>query len=113
MRRAAIICAICLWAAGAVAAQSKVYQGEEAAALRCANAMALTAVALSDAGLMSDGEKSVMLEITVVILDRHVSGTWAQKKAALEIVRDRRDVAETLADFQEVAQKCLRQFPIN
>ena len=75
--------------------------------------MALTAVALSDAGLMGEGEKEVMLQITVAILDRHVSGTWGQKKAALEVVRDRRDVAETLDDFQLLAERCLRQFPIN
>lgn len=102
-----------LWAADAAAAQQKVYEGEEAAALRCANAMALTAVALSDAGLMEDPEKEIMLQITVLILDRHVSGSWAQKKAALEVVRDRRDVVETLDDFQSLAQQCLRQFPIN
>ena len=31
----------------------------------------------------------------------------------LEVVRDRRDVDETLADFEKLAQKCLRDFPIN
>ena len=58
-------------------------------------------------------EKDVMLGVTVLILERHVSGTWAQKKAALEVVRDRRDTLETLQDFENIAQTCLSQFPIN
>ena len=62
---------------------------------------------------MGEPEKNVMLQISVLILDRHVSGSWAQKKAALEIVRDRRDVDQTLDDFQRYAEQCLRQFPIN
>ena len=113
MRRGVLSGAFCFWAATAVAAEPKVYSGEEAGALRCANAMALTAVALSDAGLMTDAEKEVLLRVTVAILDRHVSGSWAQKKAALEVVRDRRNVGETLEDFQVLAQRCLRQYPIN
>jgi hypothetical protein len=97
----------------AAAAEQKSYTGQEAAALRCANTLAFTAVALEDAGRLGAAEKEVMLSITVLILERHVSGTWQQKKAALEIVRDRRDVIETLDDFENLAQRCLRQFPIN
>jgi hypothetical protein len=37
----------------------------------------------------------------------------AAKKAALEVVRDRRGVEETLRDFELLAEKCLKQFPIN
>lgn len=94
-------------------AEAKRYDGDEAAALRCAHIMALTAVALSDAGGISEAEKEVMLGISFLILDSHVSGTWAQKKAALEIVRDRRGVADTLQDFERYAEQCLRDFPIN
>jgi hypothetical protein len=97
----------------AATAEQKTYTGQEAAALRCANTLAFTAVALEDAGRLGTAEKEVMLSITVLILERHVSGTWQQKKAALEIVRDRRDVIETLDDFENLAQRCLRQFPIN
>lgn len=97
----------------AAAAEQKTYSGQEAAALRCANTLAFTAVALEDAGRLGEAEKEVMLGITVLILERHVSGTWQQKKAALEVVRDRRDVIETLDDFENLAQRCLRQFPIN
>ena len=106
--------AFCLFLAAAPAlADAKKYEGQEAAALRCAHIMALTAVALSDAGGIGEAEKEVMLGISFLILDGHVSGTWAQKKAALEIVRDRRGVTDTLQDFERYAEQCLRDFPIN
>jgi voltage-gated potassium channel Kch len=95
------------------ASQKKVYSGSEAAALRCVNAVAFTAIALEGAGRIGEPEKEVMLGISVLILERHVSGTWAQKKAALAVVRDRRDIIETLDDFENLAKKCLKQFPIN
>ncbi|WP_298972524.1 hypothetical protein [uncultured Roseobacter sp.] len=104
--------ALSLWAAP-LSAQQKTYEGEEAAALRCANTMAFTAVALESTGRIGALEKDVMLDITVRILVEHVSGTWAQKKAALRVVRDRRDVLETFDDFERFANQCLRQFPIN
>lgn len=97
----------------AVTAAPRIYEGREAAALRCANTLALTAVALSAAELIGEGEKNVMLGITVRILDRHVEGTWAQKRAAMEVMRDRRSVADTLEDYRQIAERCLVQFPIN
>ena len=106
----AILCA--LTAAPAIA-DAKRYEGEEAAALRCAHIMALTAVVLSDRGKIAEPEKEVMLGISFLILNIHVSGSWAQKKTALEIVRDRRSVEDTLEDFERYAEKCLRDFPIN
>ncbi len=112
MRWLSCLAAISLWAAP-LSAQQKTYEGEEAAALRCANTMAFTAVALESTGRIGALEKDVMLDITVRILVEHVSGTWAQKKAALRVVRDRRDVLETFDDFERFANQCLRQFPIN
>lgn len=97
----------------AATAAPRIYEGREAAALRCANTLALTAVALSAAELIGEGEKNVMLGITVRILDRHVEGTWAQKRAAMEVMRDRRSVADTLQDYRQIAERCLVQFPIN
>ena len=97
----------------AATAAPRIYEGREAAALRCANTLALTAVALSAAELIGEGEKNVMLGITVRILDRHVKGTWAQKSAAKEVMRDRRSVADTLEDYRQIAERCLVQFPIN
>ena len=106
--------ALCLSLALPVAAQNqRIYKGQEAAALRCANTLALTAVALSRAELMDRAEKEVMLSISVLILELHVQGTWAQKKAALAVMRDRRSVTETLEDYQQNAARCLAQFPIN
>jgi hypothetical protein len=98
---------------GAAEAGTRVYEGREAAALRCANTLALTAVALSAAELIGEGEKNVMLGVTVRILDRHVEGTWAQKRAAMEVMRDRRSVPDTLEDYRRIAERCLVQFPIN
>lgn len=95
------------------AAAQKTYEGSEAAALRCANTLALTAVALSGAGLLQETEKEAMLGITVRILDAHVSGTWRQKRAAMAVMRDRRSVPDTLTDYRRNAVTCLRQFPIN
>jgi hypothetical protein len=92
---------------------AKVYEGSEAAALRCSNTLALTAVALARADLIGEDEKEVMLGVTVLILKRHVSGTWSQKKAALKVMRDRRSVPDTLDDYRANAVRCLRQFPIN
>ncbi|APE44047.1 hypothetical protein BOO69_11990 [Sulfitobacter alexandrii] len=109
---AAVIGLASVFAPPAVAAE-KVYEGREAAALRCSNTLALTAVALAGADLISDEEKEVMLGVTILILERHVSGTWAQKKAAMAVVRDRRTVRATLDDYQRNAARCLGQFPIN
>ncbi|WP_245897304.1 hypothetical protein [Roseobacter denitrificans] len=75
--------------------------------------MALTAIVLSDTDRMGEQEKDVMIGISFLILQGHVSGTWAEKKAALEVVRDRRGVQETLDDFERLAEQCLRDFPIN
>lgn len=91
----------------------RTFDGREAAALRCSNTLAFTAIALNRAQLIGDVEKDVLLGISLSILERHVSGTWAQKKAALAVVRDRRTAPETLDDYQRNAGKCLAQFPIN
>lgn len=105
------IMAVGLLASPALAART--YEGEEAAALRCANMLALTAVTLAEAKLIGTQEKEIMLGVTVLILEHHVSGTWRQKKAALEIVRDRRSFPDTLEDYRRNAARCLAQFPIN
>ncbi|TMM55629.1 hypothetical protein FDT80_05600 [Sulfitobacter sabulilitoris] len=106
-------CALGAGAGPAAALEARTYTGSEAAALRCANTLAYTASALEAAGRMRPVDKEIMLAITVLILERHVSGTWPQKKAALKIVRDRRDLEQTFADFERYAAQCLVQFPIN
>ncbi|MDF1726350.1 MAG: hypothetical protein P1U53_01250 [Sulfitobacter sp.] len=91
----------------------RTYAGSEAAALRCSNMLALTAVALEGGGLIEEREKEVMLGVTILILERHVSGTWGEKKRALKVMRDRRSIPDTLEDYQQNARQCLAQFPIN
>ena len=109
--RGLAICAVAVALAGPAAART--YEGREASALRCSNTLALTAVALNRAGKMSDAEKDVVLGVTIRILERHVSGTWAQKKAAMAVMRDRRSIPDTLTDYQRNAARCLQRFPIN
>lgn len=96
-----------------VAQAERVYEGREAAALRCSNLLSITAVVLSEAGEISTVERDIMLFATVAILERHVSGTRAEKQRALAVMRERRSVVETLEDYQRNAQRCLNQFPIN
>jgi len=111
MRALALMLAL-LGGTAAHAAQ-RVYEGEEAAALRCANMMAMTGVTLNRAGLMANREKDVLIGISILILERHVSGTWNEKKRAMEVMRDRRDLDATLEDYQRNAPLCLNRFPIN
>ena len=105
----------CLLVAGLATpvAADRTYEGREAAALRCANTVALTAVTMGRAGMIGDDQKGAMLGISLLMLERHVSGTWTEKKRALEIVRDRRSVEDTLEDYRRNAARCLRDFPIN
>lgn len=112
MRAVAVIVTLLLLAPPANAAQ-RVYEGDEAAAIRCANMMVFTGVTLHQAGLMGDAEKDVLVAISVLILQRHVSGPWATKKRAMEAMRDRRDVEATLEDYQRNAPLCLKRFSIN
>jgi|TARA_R100001143_G_scaffold10987_2_gene12703 hypothetical protein len=94
-------------------AHALTYEGEEAAALRCANMIAYTAVTLARADMIGEDEKTIMLGVTVLILERHVSGTRAQKKSAMGKMRDRRSIDQTLEDYRKHAAQCLVQFPIN
>jgi hypothetical protein len=110
MRALALVLA--LVATNATAGQ-RVFEGEEAAAIRCANMMAMTGITLNQAGLMGEAEKDVLVGISVLILERHVSGNWTEKKRAMEAMRDRRDIDETLTDYQRNAPVCLVRFPIN
>ena len=102
-----------VWSVLSGAVLALTYEGEEAAALRCANMIAHTAVTLARAEMIGEHEKTVMLGVTVLILERHVSGTRGQKKMAMTILRDRRTIDQTLEDYRKHAAHCLVQFPIN
>lgn len=108
-----ILIVLLLVLAGSVSAGQRIYEGDEAAAIRCANMMAMTGITLNAIGLMGDPEKDVLVGISVLILERHVSGSWTEKKRAMEAMRDRRDVDATLEDYQRNAPGCLKRFPIN
>ena len=104
---------VLLLAATNVSAAQRVYEGDEASAIRCANMMTMTGVTLNGAGLMGASEKDVLIGISVLILERHVSGNWTEKKRAMAAMRDRRDLDATLEDYQRHAPLCLARFPIN
>lgn len=108
-----IVAVAVLLAGPGAADERRIYEGREAAALRCSNTLALTAMALSGAKMIGNEEKDVMLGVTIRILERHVSGSWAQKKAAMAVMRDRRSVTDTLDDYRRNAARCLALFPIN
>jgi hypothetical protein len=94
----ALLCGSVLWGP----AHALTYEGEEAAA-----------VTLARADMIGEDEKTIMLGVTVLILERHVSGTRAQKKSAMGKMRDRRSIDQTLEDYRKHAAQCLVQFPIN
>ena len=77
--------ALCVMAT-AVQAQ-RTYEGREAAALRCASMFAVTAVVLAETDQFSEVERDVLLFASVAILERHVSGTWRQKRRALDLLK--------------------------
>lgn len=104
---------LCLALGSGAAAGQKVYKDDEAAALRCANMIALTGVALGGTDLISPEEQDIMLALAVLILERHVSGTQDQKFEALEQMQNRRSPEATLEDYRKNAQHCLERFPIN
>ncbi|MEP1766331.1 MAG: hypothetical protein ABJJ53_06785 [Sulfitobacter sp.] len=112
-RGAPVLALVLALVAGPVVAGQRVYAGEEAAAIRCANMMAMTGVTLNQAGLMDDPEKDVLVGISILMLERHVSGNWTEKKRALAAMRDRRSIDATLEDYQRNAPVCLTRFPIN
>jgi hypothetical protein len=110
MRALALVLAL---TTGAAEAGQRVYEGEEASAIRCANMMALTGVTLYQSGRMGEPEKDALIGISILILERHVSGNWTEKKRAMEAMRDRRSIEATLEDYQRHAPYCLSRFPIN
>lgn len=113
MKRFSVICICLALNGGTSAAGQKVFEGDEAAALRCANMIALTGIALGGAELISVPEKDVMIALSFLILELHVTGTRSQKLAALEVMQARRSPEATLKDYRDNAQRCLKRFPIN
>ena len=90
MRRLALVLWVGMMSCADAAQAQKVYEGSEAAALRCSNTLALTAVALSGAELIADTEKEVMLGITIFFDPR----TACQRHMGPEEGRSRGDARQ-------------------
>lgn len=108
----AMVLSLLLVVAGSAEAGQRVYKGREAAALRCADMIAQTAVTLYDAGMMDRNDSRAMMAVTVLILEHHVSGTRSEKMRALKEVRKRHSTSETLEDYKRHALDCVKRFPI-
>lgn len=80
------ICGALLTAALALPATagSRVYAGDEAAALRCAAEFSYSAHVLSRQGLMSDHHRQVATKTSYYLLEHHVSGSFEDKLGAYE-----------------------------
>jgi len=111
--RIALVVALLTAASAATAGERKVYEGDEATALKCAFVISATANTLETAGFLGRNYARGANVISFAILQKYVSGTERQKLAALKAVGARRDVARTLSEFQAEAKACLRKFPID
>ncbi|MBS0125167.1 hypothetical protein [Thetidibacter halocola] len=102
---------LCL-AMPAAALERRVYEGDEAKALKCVWIISRTAAVMEDMGIISPLQMEVSIAISARILALHVSGTEAQKLAALQAVGERRNTGETIVEFRDQAMACLRKFPV-
>lgn len=94
-------------------ALAKTYSGSEAAALRCAHTISATAVAMEKMGLIETELMDALIFGSVSILTQYVSGTEAEKVAAMRIMAERRSTKESAEDFREIARRCAVQFPLD
>ncbi|MEC3860345.1 hypothetical protein VK792_03540 [Mesobacterium sp. TK19101] len=113
MIRVVLIAALIAASGAATAGERKVYAGDEAKALKCAFVISATANTLETAGFLGRNYARGANVISYAILQKYVSGTERQKLAALKAVGARRDVNQTLTEFQAEAKACLRKFPID
>jgi len=95
-----------------VATAAKVYQGSEAAALRCAAILSVIPSAAARAGEISQKDVRIFHVASAVIITRYVSGDERQRQRAFTTVMQRYTAEEHLRDFHSKAGTCLRQFPI-
>ncbi len=93
-------------------AGAKTYEGTEAAALRCAHTIGAMAVTMHRFGLIETEMKDALMFGSVSILTQYVSGTARQKVAAMKVMGERRNLAQSAEDFRKIARRCARQFPI-
>lgn len=92
---------------------AKTYSGSEAAALRCAHTISATAIAMHGMGLIEDDLKDALMFGSVSILTQYVTGTEAEKVAAMRVMSERRNTQQSAEDFRDIAKRCAVQFPID
>jgi hypothetical protein len=111
--RAGLVGAVVATLAGAAMAQGRrVYVGEEAEALKCAYIISQTAAVMERAEIIGTRDKEFVLLYAGYILQIYVSGTENQKLLALKAVADRRDLEQTLDEFEAQSDYCRKRFPI-
>ncbi|HAV08024.1 MAG TPA: hypothetical protein DCX13_03990, partial [Rhodobacteraceae bacterium] len=86
--------------------------GEEAEALKCAYIISQTAAVMERAEIIGTRDKEFVLLYAGYILQIYVSGTENQKLLALKAVADRRDLEQTLDEFEAQSDYCRKRFPI-
>ena len=93
-------------------AESRVYTGTEAQALRCAAYVSYTPMILERRGLMSERETKEGAIAATAIIGAHVGGTYEQKRRAFEIALSRLPESENalIEESMRVSGWCKEQF---
>ena len=74
--------------------------------------MVVVPSALFNQGMISRRQVTTFQLVSTAILTRYVGGNERQKLQALQTMAERRDARAHVADFQDNAKTCLRQFPV-
>jgi len=110
--RTALFLAFLGLATSAALASPKVYKGDEARALRCAQLVFWVAEEGRRLGYISDEDGVGIHAYGLFLLDRYITGTPQQKAAALGQLVKGTDDATSLQKFVTQHRSCTRRFPI-
>lgn len=99
-------------ASTAFANTPKVYRGEEAQALRCAQLVFWVAAEGQRLGYISAADGHGIHAYGLALLDRYTTGTPRQKAAAVGKLSRSTDDAASLQKFLTQHRRCTQQFPI-
>ncbi|MFK7877217.1 MAG: hypothetical protein AB8B71_15790 [Paracoccaceae bacterium] len=94
------------------ATANKVYQGREAAALRCAAILSVVPSAAARAGYLQQDQVRAFHIVSTMIMTRYVSGDPQQKGQAFNTVMQRYTFNEHIRDFRTKSSACMKQFPV-
>ena len=87
--------ALLLAAPSAASANSRIYEGTEAQALKCAAYFSSTTYMLESRGLMTPRNREEGAVAATNIIGQHVGGTYQQKLKAFQAVLNRLPASET------------------